>query len=390
MMEDNNLIFVILIIVLIISIIFVVSNYISKSKRLCKRLCKRLLQKNYYNEDFTNKNIKMQPNTTQHNRIKSTLIKGYYVMTWNIQPPPPGDYDFGIWFSGETALSVITNRLDEASYITSGKKILNIGGGNTSGIWSGNSVSYPSGSSISTSSVLYKSDLDVINKNITNIKSNGWDGICFDIEVCAAGVELKQEFLDCFKYCKQAGLIVIVTTSGITPYSCTSNGNLVNSWIGCSDIDYISPQLYGADGVKLVITDLSLFASIPSKILTTIPYESDWSKLNIDNIKINPSGYLTWNIGLPKPVSNYCSSKWDLVSCSNIPCPNGLDSECPALQSCFANVDCSKPTISRNTTSSITKPSKKSSNHTTLIIIISIVVVLILGILGIIGFIMFK
>ena len=157
------------------------------------------------------------------------------------------------------------------------------------------------------------------------------------------GVLNEKRCKTCFSACKTKSLMVIVTTSGIKPYQCNTGEALMNSWIADHNIDYISPQLYGGDGTTLVTQPLTLFNSIQNKILPSIPYDSDWSKLNIDNIGINPAGYIIWNVSSstppppPQTNTNFCGVSWPTTTCDR-PCPNG-DSECTTPgESCYANI----------------------------------------------------
>ena len=252
-------------------------------------------------------------------------IKGYYIMSWVNSPAPPGKWDFGIYFGGETPKESIDKYINLSSKITSGKKILDLGGGLDTGIWKG------------------QPDFDYINSKLSAIKQSGWDGLCFDVEVCSPNVNIAPLFTDCFAKCKAAGLLVIVTISHSMPYSCqTGKGqgkDLINAWLTDKNIDYISPQLYSS-GTILEPSDLSIFKEIQNKILPSIPYDSDWEKLNTSNIGINPSGYILWNSAPPKQKHNYCGDDWSSANSKcGTQCPTGQDSECPSGQHCFADLN---------------------------------------------------
>jgi hypothetical protein len=114
--------------------------------------------------------------------------------------------------------------------------------------------------------------------------------------------------------------------------------NLVNTWINDKNIDYISPQLY-SQGNVLETTDLSVFKSIQTKILPSIPYSTDWEKLNTSSIGITPAGYIIWNSQPPPPKRNYCGTDWSSANTKcGAPCPGGQDSECPNGQHCYADL----------------------------------------------------
>jgi hypothetical protein len=262
----------------------------------------------------------------------SDVVRGYFLMSWKPNnTAPDGDWDFGVWFGGETPKSAIEINLKQSYKITSGKKILNLGGGLDTGKWSD------------------PSELEYVVSRLSDIKSNGWDGLCFDVEVCVPNVDFIKAFQDCFAACKRNGLMVIVTMSHTLPYDCqtgTGQGvDLVNSWINDDNIDYISPQLYSA-GDKMELSDLSIFKNIQNKIIPAIPYETDWDTLkNSSFININPKGYIIWNVpaGTPSTSSNYCGTSWtDAKTKCQVKCPSGQDSECPAGERCFGDItDCS-------------------------------------------------
>jgi len=284
-------------------------------------------------------------------------IRGYYLLSWAVGDAanvPDGDWDYGIWFSGQTAMNAIDDNINLSSKITKGKKLLDLGGGAQSGIWSG------------------QSDFDYINSKLADIKNAGWDGLCFDVEVCIYNINFIDMFSTCFANCKAAGLIVYVTTSHTDPYDCqtgTGQGiDLINAWITDPNIDFISPQLYSL-GTSLELQDLSIFNTIQNKILVSIPYSTDWATLNTDNIGITPAGYVVWNVLPPQPNPpnppppgpstsyNYCGVSWDTVNCS-YQCPSAVDSECPSGLKCWAGMTQCGPN-----TGGDTRGDTRSSNH---------------------------
>ncbi len=280
------------------------------------------------------------PNITQTNINNNHMIlkgirninpiKGYWLWTWSGEggSNPSEINDIGIRFGGESPKTAIDNNINMVSSLTSARqKFLNLGGGDNSGIWQ-------------------LSDFSYINNNLSNIKSKGWDGVCFDIEVCTQGVSFVNAFADCFAKCKANGLKVLVTISHVMPYACQSGAgqgmDLINAWIKDSNIDYISPQLYGPDGKTVEPTNLSVFSNAYAKIIPSIPYDSDWDK--IQNLGIQPAGYLTWlRKTSPSSASNYCGVSWFDAStnCANAPKCVSQDSECPNGLHCFAGITCS-------------------------------------------------
>lgn len=266
--------------------------------------------------------------TVKESFFSSSPIKGYYKLSWvGADPPSNTNWDFGIWFGGETPIKAIDININNAAKITAGKKILNLGGGTDTGVWYG------------------PADFDYINSKLPDIKKAGWDGLCFDVEVCSPNIDFIKPFTDCFAKCKAAGLMVIVTMSHLTPWSCqtgTGQGmNLVNAWINDKNIDYISPQLY-TQGTTLETVDLSIFKNIQNKMLPSIPYDSDWANLNSSNIGITPTGYIIWNAQPappPIPKRNYCGADWSSTNTKcGAPCPGGQDDECPSGQHCYADL----------------------------------------------------
>jgi hypothetical protein len=294
-----------------------------------------------------------------------TNVNGYFQWTWggNGSGTPSGSWNIGILFGGEDPKSAIINNVSNSFQVKAPIKYLNLGGGLDTTGWSLDSITY-------------------VNNNLQNIKNNNWDGLCFDIEVCTPNVSFVSQFADCFSKCKSIGLDVLITTSGILPYACKSGagqGNdLINAWLNDQNIDYISPQLYGADGQTLESADLTAFGNAKAKIIPTVPYAKDWD--SIQDLGIKPYGYLVWNHdNITPPINNnICGTTWsdalnncnsgnpktcmtdddcngncykfpcysdkkcgtsynDAVSncAQNSDCPNGVDSDCPAGQQCF-------------------------------------------------------
>jgi hypothetical protein len=80
------------------------------------------------------------------------------------------------------------------------------------------------------------------------VKAAGFHGICFDVELTQGEPDkLAQAMERAFSACKQAGLLVMVTTSHSAPYataSANSKAALVNAWVKSKNIDLFSPQLF--------------------------------------------------------------------------------------------------------------------------------------------------
>ena len=257
-----------------------------------------------------------------------TPLTGYWMWTWDGEGGgnPPTICDIGIRFGGESPKLAIDTHINMVSSLTSREKFLNLGGGLETGIWQ-------------------LSDFAYINSNLSNIKSKGWTGLCFDIEVCPPSISFVNAFADCFAKCKAARLKVLVTMSHTVPYGCqTGSGqgmDLVNAWIKDHNIDYLSPQLY-TEGHTLEPTDLSMFSNASAKIIPSIPYDSDWSK--IQNLGIIPAGYLSWlrtKINYTK--ISYCGTSWANANsnCSTTAKCVSQDNECPSGLQCFGGITCS-------------------------------------------------
>lgn len=90
----------------------------------------------------------------------------------------------------------------------------------------------------------HASGLQAIVEGISDgtFKSAGYDGICFDVEECDAG--LAPAFAAAFAAAKEKGLRVFVTTSHSAPYGCPDGAALVEAWLADENLDFVSPQLY--------------------------------------------------------------------------------------------------------------------------------------------------
>ena len=82
---------------------------------------------------------------------------------------------------------------------------------------------------------------------LDKVKDAGFEGICFDIELTQGEEQpLVEAFERAFKIVRNAGLLVMVTTSHSAPYASSEKARslLITSWRRSSDIDIFSPQLY--------------------------------------------------------------------------------------------------------------------------------------------------
>lgn len=82
---------------------------------------------------------------------------------------------------------------------------------------------------------------------LEGVKAAGFQGLAFDIEMTIGEDDLVVAQERAFAACKEAGLLVMVTTSHSAPYAAgsdTSKMALVDSWANDENIDIFSPQLY--------------------------------------------------------------------------------------------------------------------------------------------------
>ena len=73
--------------------------------------------------------------------------------------------------------------------------------------------------------------------------------MCFDIELTKGEADLVPAFERAFAACKQAGLLVMVTTSHSAPYAAPSVSQklaIIDSWAKSDNIDIFSPQATAA------------------------------------------------------------------------------------------------------------------------------------------------
>ncbi len=104
-----------------------------------------------------------------------------------------------------------------------------------------------------------KSIVQSITSSINSGAFNGYAGIAYDIEEGDSNLgqvsELilnlvffshpKQVFADSFRAAKAKGFKVMVTISNSAPYGVSDGASLMRGFFPNSDIDYLSPQLYG-------------------------------------------------------------------------------------------------------------------------------------------------
>jgi len=121
-------------------------------------------------------------------------------------------------------------------------KILNVGGGGTS--W---------GDSTIADAVTF----------LPTVKKLGYDGVCFDTEVFPASAAqfTMSKFLDLFSQAKSLGLVTVLTSTAEGPYYGCDSPNDCWQDIKWDDIDYMVPQMYGADGRNYGPTEMDQYAT---------------------------------------------------------------------------------------------------------------------------------
>jgi len=149
---------------------------------------------------------------------------------------------------------------------------------------------------------------------LDKVKDAGFDGVCFDVEM-TRGEEtaLVKELERAFAACKQAGLLVMVTTSHSAPFASSTlmKGLLIDSWVNDDNIDLFSPQLYtsGAEGrPEFMLTACGTPGSENSKCSweRLAPMKAKWvlslasgdqypaAKAFFNKLDIKPIGYIQW------------------------------------------------------------------------------------------------
>jgi len=110
-------------------------------------------------------------------------------------------------------------------------KILNLGGGGTS--WGDATIT------------------DALNF-LPTVKKLGYNGVCFDMEVFPASAAsfTMSKMMNLFAQAKQLGLTTVLTSTAEGPYYGCDSPNDCWEDIKWDDIDYMVPQMYGANGAN--------------------------------------------------------------------------------------------------------------------------------------------
>jgi len=241
----------------------------------------------------------------------ATII-GYYSWNWGSGSTGPPGANAGCAFTGLTDVTqAISQYTEGASWCCPdlvGTKFLTLGGGNSAGVFTVDSLS-------------------TISMAAKQILKAGYEGVMFDVEeVEGKSSKVVNGFKAAFKNLKAAGLTIAITTSHSAPYQTDSPQvaiDLVKSWVEDENVDIISPQLYssGQEGSPEFAEtsscadagcSWSLYKNSVAKFAPSIVDESQYSAVVeyfSKNHSINPSGYFVW-----KQEKNYEITKQDLAA----------------------------------------------------------------------------
>jgi len=209
-------------------------------------------------------------------------VAGIYWWTWTSgKPNYPTNTNLGVCFSGWANPMTGLNECRSIQPSLPGTKYFDIGGGNDNGNW--------------TSSILST----VINC-INNGTFNGYQGICFDVEQGNSG--LATQFETAFKTAKLAGFQVLVTISGSAPYGISDAKTLMNSFFQSTNIDYMSPQVYGTgcgnDYWETGGVTWNDYKNMNAKMVPSVLCSSSYAAAQSyykNNYNITTYGYIQWN-----------------------------------------------------------------------------------------------
>ena len=144
---------------------------------------------------------------------------------------------------------------------------------------------------------------------LEKIRAAGFQGVGFDIEMTIGEDDLVVAQERAFAACKEAGLLVLVTTSHSAPYAAgsdTSKMALVDSWAKDDNIDIFSPQLYTSGNEDKPEFDITpcpkdactyeRIASMKAKWVPSVHSASQYPEVKafFDQKGIQTAGYLIW------------------------------------------------------------------------------------------------
>ena len=144
---------------------------------------------------------------------------------------------------------------------------------------------------------------------LEKIRAAGFQGVGFDIEMTIGEDDLVVAQERAFAACKEAGLLVLVTTSHSAPYAAgsdTSKMALVDSWAKDDNIDIFSPQLYTSGNEDKPEFDITpcpkdactyeRIANMKAKWVPSVHSASQYPEVKafFDQKGIQTAGYLIW------------------------------------------------------------------------------------------------
>ena len=147
---------------------------------------------------------------------------------------------------------------------------------------------------------------------LDKVKDAGFDGVCFDVEMTRGEEKaLVKELERAFAACKQAGLLVMVTTSHSAPFASSTlmKELLIDSWVRDDNIDLFSPQLYtsGTEGKpEFTLTPCGTPGRSKCSWERLAPMKAKWvlslasgaqypaAKAFFKKLNIDPIGFIQW------------------------------------------------------------------------------------------------
>ncbi|KAG5192730.1 hypothetical protein JKP88DRAFT_159682 [Tribonema minus] len=208
-------------------------------------------------------------------------VKGYYDQTWQQRAAPSGT-NLGVAFGGWADVDQALADAQQVYNNLVGSKYLDIGGGDSNGRWTSNSITK-------------------LNNGLGKIKSAGYVGVCYDIEEGDAG--LSTAFANSFAKAKAAGLKVLVTISHSQPYGFSDAATIMNTMFASASVDYVSPQLYTSGGetandwtVDGGAIGWRSYASSKGKIVPSVVKASMYANAQstFQSYGVTTAGYITW------------------------------------------------------------------------------------------------
>jgi len=215
--------------------------------------------------------------------MSNAQVVGLYYWTWSSGSVNVSRTNLDVAFSGEIDPE---NALSESRSILGklvGEKYISIGGGDSSGRWTANS-------------------LTKLTQYCQQKKFPDYQGVCFDVEEGDSG--LASDFAKAFAACKGAGYKVLMTTSNSAPYAISDAASLMRSFIPNQNIDYLSPQLYssGTENQNDYSTNAGVayteWTKAAGKVIPSISYSTlypDAENVFRSRFGITTAGYMRWD-----------------------------------------------------------------------------------------------